>query len=193
MSLLRTGCDGLQGEAIIKHKVAKITMDGCMSGLKKEDIVTRGELSEISLKHTDLAQKQVENNHKIDIINTKLQVISDYTDDVIGTANNVLTHADTLLMVSLSAFSVFSALAILGISIYFNKSKAAYVKEATDRLLNDISKDEKVRELFIEKIVEHPNIRDNINTAIDRISEDATNKKLKENMQNMIDDIDNSK
>jgi len=96
-------------------------------------------------------------------------------------------------LLSLSAFSVFSALAILGISIYFNKSKASYVKEATDRLLNDISKDKEVRDLFIEKIVEHPNIRDNINTAIDRISEDATNKKVKESMQNIMDNIDNSK
>ena len=52
-----------------------------------------------------LKVRQSDISHNIDIINAKLQATADYTDDIIGTANNVLTHSDTVLTFYLGGVS----------------------------------------------------------------------------------------
>ena len=153
-----------------------------------QNLATTQNISELEKQLEHLTEKQIEITHSIDLINAKLQATADYTDDIISTANNVLTHADTVLTFYLGGMSVV----LLGFGFiltwWTNKTRDQHIKEAGKQFLESFANNEKLQDEFIKKLVAHPNIGNNINTAIDKISKDA--KKMKDSMQDIIDNID---
>lgn len=141
-------------------------------------------------KHSD----QINNiQSSIEVINAKLQASVDLTDDLVGMAGNVLAHADTVLTFYLGGLSLLSVVFATAITWWINKSRDQHIKEAIDKVLNGFAEDVQLQDDFVKKLVAHPNIGKNINTAIDQIYKETLEshkQKLKEGVLDIIDNID---
>jgi hypothetical protein len=125
---------------------------------------------------------------KIFEINTKLQATADYTDDLISTSSSVVSHADTVLTTYLALFTFLVAIIIAIITYWVGKERSKHVEEASAKLLSDLAQNDQIRDDFMKKLVAHPNISENINSAIEKIAKDKSQDKFK-SIKSIIDDI----
>jgi predicted PurR-regulated permease PerM len=126
------------------------------------------------------------------IVNTlsiKLQVTTDLTDDVIGASSSVVSHADNVLTWYLAIFTLLVTGIVTLITLWVGKSRTQHIEEATKKILNDLANDETLRDEFVKKLISHPNMRENINSAIEKVVDDTVKNAMKGKLKEMIDGI----
>ncbi len=132
-------------------------------------------------------------NGKLNLIDAKVQASVDYTDDLIATANNVLTHSDTVLTFYLGAMSLVSVIVIALFSAWINKRKEDHTREAIETFLASFAKDETLQEDVVKRLVSHPNIAENIETAINGIATEMAKNHVKQGLEDIMNNLDKSK
>jgi predicted PurR-regulated permease PerM len=149
---------------------------------------------------TDHTNQIIDLKIKLNEINAKLQAVTDFSDDLI-TAHSALTshldtassalisHADNVLTWYIGLFTIIIGAVVTLITMWFGKTKAEHLQEATDKIIRDLVNNETLRDEFIKKIVEHPNIRANINLAIEGTTKDKVKSAVKDNLKQMLDGI----
>lgn len=138
-------------------------------------------------------ETQIDDLHeKLTRLEAKAQASADFTDDLMAAANNVLTHSDTVLTFYLGGMSVISVIVIAIFSAWLNKKKEDHTKEAIENFLNSFAQDETLQEDVVKRLVSHPNIAVNIETAINGIAKEVAENHLKQGYEDMMNNIDKS-
>ncbi len=113
---------------------------------------------------------QNSNVSEIVSLQAEIKAITDLTDDVLSSTSNVLAAADTLISTYLLILTLVVTVAVAFVSFWFGKRRQDHLDEATRNFVDRLSNDNDLRKTFAGELVQHPNIVQNINTAIDRAS-----------------------
>lgn len=154
------------------------------------------------------ADKYVELLQRVQELEARSQASIDLTDDLISQANTVVTavgnraaesmqyaelvlaQADTLVGVYLVWATVGVSFISLLVGLFFQKKRSDYMVDASKKLADKILSDEDFRDEFIEHMVGHPNIRENLETAMRKASvEISESKSGYQSSKNLSDDI----
>lgn len=111
---------------------------------------------------------------RLEIAELKGEIIAvkDFSDDLVTASGNVLNMAEAIIPIALFALTTVIAVASLWLQHKFNKTKEAHLSEATNSFIKAILKNDSVRDEFVNEMVEHDDLRKNINQAIDRIAKE---------------------
>jgi hypothetical protein len=110
-------------------------------------------------------------------------------DSVIGASSSVVSHADNVLTWYLAIFTLLVTGIVTLITLWVGKSRTQHIEEATKKILNDLANDETLRDEFVKKLISHPNMRENINSAIEKVVDDTVKNAMKGKLKEMIDGI----
>jgi len=113
---------------------------------------------------------QNSNVAEIASLKAEIKAITDLTDDVLSSTSNALVAADTLISTYLLILTLVVTVAVAFIGFWFEKRRQDHLDEATRNFVDRLSHDDDLRKTFAGTLVQHPNIVQNINTAIDRAS-----------------------
>lgn len=131
-----------------------------------------------------LPEKVTELSTKLESLQAKVQANADASSNIISSASNVLTHADTLVSVYLVVITIAVSLIGLSITIYLNKKRNDYIEEASSRITKQLLRDDALMGKVIRSLIEDPSIRDNITNAIDSVVEQRASTDDKSNFKN---------
>lgn len=147
-----------------------------------------------SVEFENFQADQANNTASIVELKAEINVVTDFADDILAGANNVLTVADSLITTYLLVISLAATAIVTIVGLWFSKRREDHLKDATEKFIDSLSEDEQLMKIFSGALVQHPNIVQNINTAIDRASREIASQKSssEEDTNKAINDIADS-
>ncbi|ENM5745100.1 hypothetical protein V9R52_000874 [Vibrio mimicus] len=178
---------------------------------------TQNEVKELKSEYAQLSDKYTDLNISYVELKARTDATVDFSDDLVSASSqlissteqrvnvtlehteNVLQHADALVSFYLVVISI--AIAIVGAigSIYIQyrttKSREAHLTDAVKKLTSKLKDDEDFRREFIQSLVTHESLRQNINTAIDSVAKEYAGPKEDDpdDFSEFTDSLDTSK
>lgn len=118
-------------------------------------------------------------------LEARVQASTDLTDDLIAQANTVVTAVgdiaeksmqesglvvsglDLKIGIYLAVGAVLTAVISTLVAVHYGKDKADVMEKAIGEFTKKVSEDEGFRHEFVSQVVKHPNLRTNLQEAID--------------------------
>lgn len=100
--------------------------------------VSQSQLADTSAILADNVKSLAEIKERLITVEVKVQASIDFTDDLIGTANNVLAQADTVLTYYLFWITLFVSALGLGIQYVVNKNRKEDIQAAKEEHLQEL-------------------------------------------------------
>lgn len=165
-------------------------------------------ISQLKLLH-DTAE---EHDGRIQTLEARVQASVDLTDDIVGNANNliattesrvdktlsnadmVLEHADFLSSTFLVILGLIVTIGSVAVTWVLGRRQEQHLRDAITRVTDKLSKDGDFKEEFIQSLISHEKLRDNIDYSIKEIArnivERANSLPSEEDVKSMKDELD---
>lgn len=99
--------------------------------------------------------------------------------DIIALASSYMSYANLIIVVS----ALVVAGATIGLTIYYNRDKKKLINETTHNILDKIADDEQMRNIFINKILENKNFKQEFERMVDIHISDKMDRFAEENQE----------
>ncbi|WP_105170921.1 hypothetical protein [Pseudoalteromonas sp. T1lg24] len=165
--------------------------------ISQQDTVKDGYVSEVEFeslsKKVDELKLLLEDqklNDRLQIVEAKVQTSIDLTDDVVASTSNLievtnskveqtLTNADLVLshasyISSTFLFILGGSITVIGLLItwHIGRKQEQHTRETVSKITKKLSKESDFRDEFISSLMQHDELRQNINFAIEQIAKE---------------------
>ncbi|EOW9291629.1 hypothetical protein JG626_10520 [Vibrio cholerae] len=155
-------------------------------------------LNELHLNVTDLSAKtQATADFSDDLVSSSsalIESVESRVDKTLDITDQVLTHADALISTYLVIISIFIAIVGTAGSLWIQhrmaKTREEYLKDAVKDLTIKLRDQRDFRDDFINALVTHKFLSENINTAIDNAVKDRVNSMTRNSKGNFKADVE---
>lgn len=180
--------------------------------------VSKLEFDELTkkLEELNLLLEDQKLNDRLQLVETKIQTSIDLTDDIVASTSNLidvtnskveqtLTNADLVLshasyISSTFLFILGGAITVIGLLItwHIGKKQEQHTRETVGKITKKLSKESEFRDEFISSLMQHDELRQNINFAIEQIAREkideangfADEEQINELKNDLTDDFD---